>query len=242
MKKQIFAVLVLLQLSQFGYAQLRGSHAGNSGVGGNLSIQNNDGTLIPIGAQSDTKGNPFLLENWSAGKVYLKSGTIFADTGFNFSLFDDQLYFIKNNKLFKVTEPIASFVLFDNENASKDSMLVNYQFATGFPSTSQTNASTFFQLLHNGKHYQLLKWQHKKVRETYDYGGKVENEYATQLAYYIFDQSSGKMMALGNKPNIQQIKNVLSIDESIWKAYTENHAVHSKGERPMIELISYLNK
>lgn len=241
MKKAQWVLLTVLFFCQISFAQQRGVHVGNNGVGGNLSFQNNEGSLIPIGAQTDTKGNPFLLDNWTVGKVFLKSGVNYVDSAFNFSLFDERLYFIKKEKLFSVTEPIATFILFDKTGANLENPYTNYEFAAGYPPTKQTNAASFFQILNKGKNYELLKWQHKKVRESYNYGGKVETEYVSQLAYYIFDKKLDKMFLIGNKPNTEQIKNTLSIEASIWKAYLEKNASNLKTEQMMQEFVAYLN-
>jgi hypothetical protein len=74
--KKVLCILLYTIAVLNGNAQLNGKHVGNSGVGGNLSIQNNDGNLIPIGTIEDAKGSPFLLEKWANATVYLKNGKI----------------------------------------------------------------------------------------------------------------------------------------------------------------------
>ncbi len=236
--KPIIALAIFLSYSIASNAQVSGKHMGSTGVGGDLSIQNNDGKMIPIGAQADTKGSPLLLEQWVSGTVNLKNGIKFNDSALNYSLFEDKLYFKRDNQFFIVAGIISDFYLAaDEENKSKGL----FHFVSGYPVTTTTNENTFFQLLADGGKYQLLKWQHKKIREAYNYGGVNETEYVSQEAYYVFEKAAHKMWSLGNKTNVQQIKNTLSVDESIWKAYLDKHNTNSKGESAMVELISVLN-
>lgn len=236
MKKSIY-ILFLLVASYTANAQVSGKHMGSTGVGGDLSIQDNNGKMIPIGAKEDTKGNPLFLENWVNGKVNLKNGITFNDSALNFSLFEDKLYFKRDNQFFIVAGIINDFYL-----ANANSTAYLYHFVSGYPASSNTNENTFFQLLSDGKNYQLLKWQHKKIREVYNYGGVNESEYVNQEAYYVFQKSTHNLFNIAaNKANTLQIKNTLSVDESIWKAYLNNHTNNTKGESGMVEFISYLN-
>ena len=241
MKKTLCILIYMIAILN-GNAQLNGKHAGNSGVGGNLTIQNNDGSLIPIGVIEDTKGSPYLLETWTTAKVYLKNGTSYADTAFNYSLFDNQLYYIKNNKIFKVSDSINEFTLIPGSDNTKNSIYESYHFANGYPAINGTKTNTFYQVLTTGTKYQLLKWQHKKINEVYTYGAKAESEYTSQFAYYIFDVDQQNMLPIGNKANTSKIKSTLSVDESIWKAYLKNQTGNSKDEKSMIDFVNYLNK
>lgn len=241
MKKVVCVLMSMIAILNVN-AQLNGKHVGNSGVGGNLSIQNNDGNLIPIGATEDAKGSPFLLEKWVNATVYLKNGKNYADTAFNYSLFDDQLYYLKKNQLFKVSDQLSSFTLTQvGENITND-LYWSYHFANGYPAINGTNENTFFQVLATGKKYQLLKWHHKKINEVYTYGAKTETEYKSQIAFYVFDVDQQNMLSIGNKANTSKIKSTLSVDESIWKAYLKNQTGNSKDEKSMIDFINYLNR
>jgi hypothetical protein len=236
--KHIITLAALISFSIASNAQVSGKHVGSTGVGGDLSIQNNDGKMIPIGAQADTKGSPLLLEQWVSGTVNLKNGIKFNDSALNYSLYENKLYFKRENQFFIVAGIINDFYLAaDEENKTKGL----FHFVSGYPPTPITNENTFFQLLADGGKYQLLKWQHKKIRELYNYGAVNESEYVSQEAYYVFEKSAHKMWSLGNKTNVQQIKNTLSVDDATWKAYLENHAANSKGESGIIELVTFLN-
>jgi hypothetical protein len=239
--KQLFFITSFLLVSAFSFnlnAQANMKHIGNSGVGGDFSIQNNDGKMIPIGAQANTKGIPLLLENWVSGVVNLKNGTKFNDSALNYSLYEDKLYFKRDNQFFRVSGIISDFYLVTKGENNTDRL---YHFISGYPASSITNENTFFQLLVDGGRYQLLKWQHKKIREVYNYGGINETEYVNQEAFYIYEKTAGIMRGFGNKKNLQQIKNTLSIDESTWKAYLKNHSASSKDEQAIIDFVGYLN-
>jgi hypothetical protein len=238
--KHFITIASIFAISFSLNAQVSGKHMGSTGVGGDLSIQNSDGKMIPIGAQADTKGSPLFLEQWLYGTVNLKNGSKFNDSALNYSLYEDKLYFKRDNQFFIVAGIINDFYLATAEDNIAQKF---YHFVSGYPASAATNENTFFQLFSDGGRYQLLKWQHKKIREIYNYGGVNESEYVNQEAYYIFEKAAHKMWSIvGNKPNIQQIKNTLSVDESIWKAYLENHSANSKGESAMIEFVNFLNK
>ena len=241
MKKLLYitSIFFLLIISLHTKGQATGKHMGATGVGGDLSIQNTDGKMIPIGAQADTKGSPLLLDTWVSGTVNLKNGSKFNDSALNYSLYEDKLYFKRDNQFFIVTGLINDFYL-AADNTSKSTQL--YHFVSGYPASANSNENTFFQLLSDGGRYQLLKWQHKKIREVYNYGGANETEYVNQEAYYVFEKSAHKMWSItGNKTNAQQIKNTLSVDESTWKAYLENHSAIEKGEQALIDFTKFLN-
>ena len=239
--KHFITIASIFAFSFSAKAQVSGKHMGSTGVGGDLSIQNSDGKMIPIGAQADTKGSPLFLEQWVNGTVNLKNGSKFNDSALNYSLYEDKLYFKRDNQFFIVAGIINDFYL---ASAAEDNKAQNlYHFVSGYPASAATNENTFFQLLCDGSRYQLLKWQHKKIREVYNYGGINESEYVNQEAYYVFQKSTHKLYSIAaNKANALQIKNTLPIDESIWKAYLENHAANSKGEQALIDFVRYLNK
>ena len=237
MKKICISLFVLTLLINVN-AQVSGKHVGSSGVGGSFSIQNTDGKMIPIGAQEDTKGSPLLLDYWTPGTVFLKNGVKFTETALNYSLFEDKLYFKRDNQFFIVAGVIGAFILSPNGEANDTS---SYYFVNGYPSTALTNENSFFQVLTDGKKYQLLKWQHKKIREIYSYGGRNETEYVNQEAFYAFDKTVRKLINIGNKANNANIKNTLSVDDATWKAYSEIHPTNVKGEKGMITFMNYLN-
>jgi hypothetical protein len=238
--KQVFLIASIIFIVQNSNAQINGGqYRGASGVGGNFEIQNNDGRMIPIGVQEDTKGSPLLLEQWVKGTVLLKNGVRFNDTALNYSLYEDKLYFRRLNRFYIVEGAISEFYL-ANSNEPTDSSLLH--FVAGYPATKITNGTHFFQILADGSRYQLLKWAHKKIREEYTYGGRTETAYVNQEAYCVFEKNSRKMFEVSNKPNVTAIKNTLSIDESIWKAYLQNKLGSNKTEAAMIEFINYLNK
>ncbi len=237
--KQLMLLAFILFIVHNSNAQINGGiHKGATGVGGNFEIQNNDGKMIPIGAQEDTKGSPLLLEHWVHGKVILKNGVQFNDTALNYSLFEDKLYFKRLNQFYIVEGAISEFYL-ANSNKLEDSSLLH--FVAGYPATKITNGTHFFQILADGRRYQLLKWAHKKIREEYTYGGRTETAYVNQEAYCVFEKNSRKMFEVSNKPNVTAIKNTLSIDESIWKAYLQNQLGKNKSEAAMIDFINYIN-
>ncbi len=237
--KHFITIASIFAFSFSAKAQVSGKHMGSTGVGGDLSIQNSDGKMIPIGAQADTKGSPLFLEQWVNGTVNLKNGSKFNDSALNYSLYEDKLYFKRDNQFFIVAGIINDFYLASAEDNKAQNL---YHFVSGYPASAATNENTFFQLLCDGSRYQLLKWQHKKIREIYNYGGVNESEYVSQEAYFVFEKAAHKMWSLGNKTNAPQIKNTLPIDESIWKAYLENHAANSKGEQALIDFVQFLNK
>jgi hypothetical protein len=236
--KHFIAIASFLIFSTTANAQASGKHMGSTGVGGDLSIQNSEGKMIPIGAQADTKGSPLLLGQWVSGTVNLKNGVKFNDSALNYSLYEDKLYFKRDNQFFIVAGIINDFYLAADEENKSTGL---FHFVSGYPASATTNENTFFQLLADGGKYQLLKWQHKKIREVYNYGGVNESEYVNQEAYYVFDKAAHKMWSLGNKTNVQQIKNTLSVDDATWKAYLEKHSTNSKGESAMIEFVGVLN-
>ena len=237
MKPTIFLVSTLLIVLSAKSQISGGAYSGANGVGGNFEIQNNDGKMVPIGAKEDTKGSPLLLDNWVKGTVILKNGVRFQDTALNYSLFEDKLYFKRLNQFYIVEGVISEFYL---ANDSKDYSLLH--FVSGYPATKITNGTNFFQVLADGSRYQLLKWARKKIREAYNYGGPTETSYVQQEAYCIFEKNSRTMFEVSNKPNVTAIKNTLSIEDSIWKAYLHNHPGSNKSEASMIHFVNYLNK
>ena len=232
---KFYTILLLMGISVLAKAQVSGKHMGSTGVGGDLSIQNNDGKMIPIGAKADTKGTPLFSEDWTPGTILFKNGVKINNPELNFSLYEDRLYFRRDNQFYIIDGIISEFYLGLN-----DSTKITH-FVSGYPSTGNTNENTFFQLIADGSHYQLLKWQHKKIRDIYSYGGTNETEYVNQEGYFVYQKASKKLVGLGNKPNALQIKSTLSVDDATWKAYLDNHMVNAKSEKAMIDMITYLN-
>jgi hypothetical protein len=234
MKTSLLIIAVLF--STLSNAQLQ--FAGSDGIPRNLEFHDADGNLIPIGEHADVNGSPMLRDQWAFGVINFTNGTSFTDTAINFSLFDHKLFFKRDNKAYPVKYPVKDFTLnYTGESGEK----IIYQFRSGYPAIDKQDGATLYALLCDGKTFQLLNWEYKKIAEVQNYGGGLTREFALVKDYYVYLPGENKLVELGIRPTLDGIKKILVNYAGQIAGYNSAHKFNARKEEDLVQLFSYLN-
>ena len=171
------------------------------------SVQFSDvnGRFIPMG-NNGIQGSPYLFEQFGMGKLMMQNGMEAIDSNLNYSLFDHKLYFLKNNGMYLVNQPVKSFQL---SNINKENNTIVKSFFSGYPNIENNNGSTFYELIADGAVYQLLKYSIKHIKESTVYGGAPFKEYTIDHIYYVYSQTDKKISIVGNSLTLKSLKKTL---------------------------------
>jgi len=195
-----------------------------------------NGRLLPASG-AGIQGTPYVFEKFSVGKVIFVNGMESVDSSLNYSYFDHKLYFSKSNGLYVVNQQAKAFVL---NSVDKDNNNVSKQFMCLFPSVDDNTPATFYEVLGKGDNFQLLKYTHKRIKETVVYGGAPTKEYVSDDLFYIYDKVAKKMLSLGSSHSLKAVKKVLPEYAAQIDASINSNKLNLKKEEDMIQLLQLL--
>ena len=195
-----------------------------------------NGRLLPASG-AGILGTPYVFEKFSVGKVVFVNGMESVDSSLNYSYFDHKLYFTKNNGLYVVNQQAKAFVL---NSIDKDNNNVSKQFMCLFPSVDDNTPATFYEVLGKGDNFQLLKYTHKRIKETVVYGGAPTKEYVSDDLFYIYDKAAKKMLSLGSSHSSKAVKKVLPDATAQIDAIINSNKLNLKKEEDMIQLLQLI--
>ena len=195
-----------------------------------------NGRLLPASG-AGILGTPYVFEKFNAGKVVFVNGMESVDSSLNYSYFDHKLYFSKNNGLYVVNQQAKAFVL---NSIDKDNNNVSKQFMCLFPSVDDNTPATFYEVLGKGDNFQLLKYTHKRIKETVVYGGAPTKEYVSDDLFYIYDKAAKKMLSLGSSHSSKAVKKVLPDATAQIDAIINSNKLNLKKEEDMIQLLQLI--
>ena len=195
-----------------------------------------NGRLLPASG-AGILGTPYVFEKFSVGKVVFVNGMESVDSSLNYSYFDHKLYFTKNNGLYVVNQQAKAFVL---NSIDKDNNNVSKQFMCLFPSVDDNTPATFYEVLGKGDNFQLLKYTHKRIKETVVYGGAPTKEYVSDDLFYIYDKAAKKMLSLGSSHSLKAVKKVLPDAAAQIDAIINSNKLNLKKEEDVIQLLQLI--
>lgn len=227
---------VLTLISICCMLQLKSQGVLTGGAIKNIQFMDAGGKLLPLGG-TNVQGSPYLSEKFTMGNMVFSNGMKAADSNLNFSLFDQQMYFIKNQNLYLVQIPIKDFEM---DVLDAQNVVSTKHFRNGFPPLLLNNQYTFYELMVSGKSLQLLKLSQKRINETTVYGAAPIKEYATDIQYFIYVSEENKMVSLGSNLSIKAFKKALpNLVAKIEEMVNAQH-LNVKEEIGLIKLIELL--
>jgi hypothetical protein len=195
-----------------------------------------NGRLLPASG-AGIQGTPYVFDKFSVGKVVFVNGMESVDSNLNYSYFDHKLYYTQKNGLYVVNQQAKSFVL---NSVDKDNNNVSKQFMCLFPNVDDNTPATFYEVLGKGDNFQLLKYTHKRIKETAVYGGAPTKEYVSDDLFYIYDKAAKKMLSLGSSHSLKAVKKVLPNNATQIDALINSNKLNLKKEEDMIQLLQQL--
>jgi hypothetical protein len=195
-----------------------------------------NGRLLPASG-AGILGTPYVFEQFGMGKVIFVNGMESVDSNLNYSYFDHKLYYTQKNGLYVVNQQAKSFVL---NSVDKEKNKVSKHFMCLFPSVDDNTPATFYEVLGTGDQFQLLKYTHKRIKETVVYGGAPTKEYVSDDLFYIYDKAAKKMLAMGSALSLKSVKKILPNYATQIDAYLNANKLNLKKEADMIQLLQQL--
>lgn len=195
-----------------------------------------NGRLLPASG-AGINGTPYVFEKFGMGKVIFVNGMESLDSNLNYSYFDHKLYYTQKNGLYLVNQQAKAFVL---NSVDKENNKVSKQFMCLFPSVDDNTPATFYEMLGNGDDFQLLKYTHKRIKETVVYGGAPVKEYVMDDLFYIYDKGAKKMLSIGSALSLKSVKKTLPNYATQMDAYLNANKLNLKKEEDMIQLLQQL--
>jgi hypothetical protein len=195
-----------------------------------------NGRLLPASG-AGINGTPYVFEKFGMGKVIFINGMESVDSNLNYSYFDHKLYYTQKNGLYMVNQQAKEFTLY---GVDKEKNKISKQFMCLFPSVDDNTPATFYELLGIGDNFQLLKYTHKRIKETVVYGGAPTKEYVSDDLFYIYDKAAKKMLAMGSALSLKSIKKTLPNYATQIDAYLNANKLNLKKEEDMIQLLQQL--
>jgi hypothetical protein len=195
------------------------------------------GKRIPNGEMTDVNGTSLLHQEWGKASIVLANGKQFADTGINYSLLENKVFFRRAGGVYVIPSPVKEFIItYKNNDGTEDKS----HFRSGYPAIDRRDSSALYEVLYEGSAMQLLKFQHKKVEEVYTYGGPVARQFALDEYYYVYLSQEGKMIPV--KADIHSFKKGLPAYSSEISNYANTHKIAGNNEDQFVSLIAFLDK
>lgn len=239
--KQFLRLLMCLPLvlSVFwSHAQMSNStFMGNSGAMKFFELYDDAGHPIKTASEMPAVGTPMLYPGWTKGWVHYRNDAIFQDTALNFSLADNKLYYQRDGKYFTLVLPVDSFSLsFPVEGGNT----LVYQFKCGYPAIDGHDENSFYRVLFEGSSLQLLEFDQKRVRESFDYGSAHEKQYVLVKTLYVYQPGENKLTAL--RMSLNGLKKSFPDRANDIQAYVNVNKLDTKNSASVIGLMRYIDK
>jgi len=181
-------------------------------------------------------GSSLLNDNWGDGKVLLRNGFTLKNLELQFDLFKNELHFRKNNIVYLFVDSIKEFSM-----QFKDSLeLYSVVFRSGYPGIQKKTDAAFYKVVADGSKVQLLNYESKEVRESYEYLGPMRKEYQQKDEYFVYDVKAGELKSINLKKS-SLLKNMPAFADSI-NAFAGKTNYKLKSEKELTELFNFLNQ
>lgn len=195
-----------------------------------------NGRLLPASG-AGVQGTPYVFEKFGVGKILFVNGMESIDSNLNYSYFDHKLYFTQKNGLYVVNQQAKEFTLYSED---KENNKVSKQFMCLFPSVENNTPATFYEVLTKGALFQLLKYTHKRIKETAVYGGPPTKEYVSDDLFYIYHTIDKKMLPIGSSLSLKALKKALPNYATQMDVLIAQDQINSKKEEGLKLLVQKL--
>jgi len=200
-------------------------------------FRDDNGLPIKTASEMAATGTPMLRPGWALGTIQYDNGFTLTSAAVNFSVFDNKLFYISQHKLYTTVLPVASFSL---TFAYDETDPVSYQFKKGYPAVDKQDTASFYEVLFEGDHLQLLQSYHSVVRDTYTYSISREKRFELEQQFYVYFPKENTIRAL--KPTPGAIAKALPNYAENIKTWNADHDLHGADKDKLIQLVAYLDK
>lgn len=133
--------------------------------------------------------SPYLLDTWTKGDLIFKNGTKYSDIDLKLNTYGDEVLVRKRDTGDSIIVDKTALQQFTLSDEKGEPMLFKKL------TDPESRQSRFFQVLHEGKKYDLLA-HHKKTLLQADYkgaysAGRYYDEFIPSVNYFLIDKASG---------------------------------------------------
>jgi hypothetical protein len=179
---------------------------------------------------TDIRGVPFLFDKWIKANVYNDKG-VYEGLEIKYDLFENKLYFNKNDESYELQDNVLNFVLFPKPGDASTAMY----YRKGFKG-SGLNESQFVQVLVDGK-LQLIKSDVKSLTEMSEINAGMVKTFATTTRYYMISKTGTQIVRL----NKSEILPFLQDKDAQIQSYITEKGLNLKKDADLITLVKYYN-
>ncbi|NCT92784.1 MAG: hypothetical protein GXC72_00035 [Chitinophagaceae bacterium] len=180
---------------------------------------------------SGIRGTPFLVDKWYKGTVTTPKG-IYMNLELKLNVYDNQLFFNKDDQSFEFTDPIVSFTLMPKPGDS-----ASYQVFKKGINGSGVKADQFVQELVAGK-LGLYKSDFKSLSEMSEINAGIVKTFATTTRYYLVRDNNAQLIKISKADVMPLLKDK---EEQVNTFITEKKLAFKK-EADLIALIQFYNQ
>ena len=180
---------------------------------------------------SEIRGTPFLFDNWMKGSVSIPRGT-YADMQLKYDVYENIVYFNRNDQSFEFQEPVLSFILMP---VPADS--TSYMYFTKGISAQGLKQHQFVQVLSEGK-ISLYKSDIKLLSELNDINRGLVQSFSKASRYFALKDNSIEQIKL----NKNEIMTLVGDKEKQVSEFISKYNLSLKKEQDIIAIIDHYNK
>jgi hypothetical protein len=178
---------------------------------------------------SGIRGTPFLADKWIKGSVSIARG-VYPNLELKFNVYDNTLFFNKNDESFEFQEDVISFTLMPKEDPATHMI-----FKRGI-SGADLRGNEFVQVLLEAE-MGLYKLDVKQLTEMSEINAGIVKTFANTAKYYI--GKSGKLKFL--KLNKQEVLAALSDKQDKIQAYINEKKYSFRKDTELVDVLKYYN-
>jgi len=142
--------------------------------------------------EESIEGSPMLNDEWAQGSVKFTNRRLLTKVELQFSVYDNELYFRKDNIVYMFADPVKEFSFSYSDNSGSHNVL----FRNGYPDFDNRKGSSFYQVLADGSKIQLLKYMYKRISENNPYASPGERTYNDIEELFVYDSAKGKLIRI----------------------------------------------
>ncbi len=177
---------------------------------------------------SGIRGTPFLFDKWMKGIVNTPQG-VYQNLELKFNVYDNALFFNKNDESFELQDNIISFTLMPKPDDAS-SYLVYKNGIAG----ADLKGSEYVQVLFEGT-ASLYKLAVKQLSEMSEINAGIVKTFANTTKYYIKKNNQLQFLKL----NKSEILNILSDKQDKISAYISEKKYSFRKDEELIDVLKY---
>lgn len=174
---------------------------------------------------------PFFKENFLKGKIITDNGNSVNQLSLRFDMYANELQYIKDKRIYLVSEPVKEFVLYD----ATDPANLSYTFRRFNIDVNGKEKPAFCEVLYDGS-VKLLKYVKKtEVEKTNMTSATITKTFTDYKIDYL--QKNGKLIRLDK--NGKNLLPLLSDKEQQVNEYVKSNKIKLNNDEQLVLLLKY---